>query len=55
MLDVNELFREDDELPSRLAEAQIMQQQVIEFNRQLAKGQSGSKISGQLHIVSVAV
>ena len=41
MLDVDGLFRMDDEQPNELTYAQIMQQQTKEFNGLLAKGQNG--------------
>ena len=40
MLDVDGLFRKDDEQPNELTDAQIMHQQMKEFNRLLAKGQN---------------
>ena len=40
MLDVDGLFRKDDEQPNRLTDAQIMQQQMKEFSRLLPKGQN---------------
>ena len=40
MLDIDGLFRKGDEQPNELTDAQIMQQQMKEFNRLLAKGQS---------------
>ena len=39
MLNVDGLFRKDDEQPNELTNAQNMQQQMKEFNRLLAKGQ----------------
>ena len=38
MLDVDGLFRKDDEQPNELTDAQIMQQQMKEFSRLLAIG-----------------
>ena len=40
MLDVDGLFRKDDGQPNELTDTQIMQQQMKEFNRLLAKGQN---------------
>ena len=40
MLDVDGLFRKNDEQPNELTDAHIMQQQMKEFNRSLAKGQN---------------
>ena len=40
MLDVDWLFRKDDEQPNELTDPQIMQQQMKEINRLLAKGQN---------------
>ena len=37
LLDVDGLFREDDEQPNRLTDTKVMQQQMREFNRLLAK------------------
>ena len=43
MMDVDGLFGKDDEQPNNLTEAQIMQQQMREFNRLLANGQNEKK------------
>ena len=39
MLDVDGLFRKDDEHPNELTDAQIMQQQMNEFSRLVVTGQ----------------
>ena len=39
LLNADGLFRENDEQPNRLTDAQVMQQQMREFNRLLAKGE----------------
>ena len=38
LLDIEGLFHEDDEQPNMLTDAQVVQQQMREFNRLLAKG-----------------
>ena len=56
LMDADGLFREDDEQSNRLIDAQVMQQQIREFNRLLVKGQrTKDNINGQLHLVSVAI
>ena len=40
MLNVDGLFRKDNEQPNEFIDAQIMQQQMKEFNRLLAKAQN---------------
>ena len=44
MLDVDGLFRKDDDQPNELTDAQIMQQRMNEFNRLLAKGQNERQV-----------
>ena len=39
-MDADGLFREDDEQSNRLTDAQVMQQQIREFNRLVAEGQN---------------
>ena len=39
MLDVDGLFREDDDQPDRRTDTEIMQQQMLQFARLLAKGE----------------
>ena len=55
MLDVDGLFYKDDEQPNELTDAQIMQQQMKEFNRLLVKGQNERQENDQLHLVYVAI
>ena len=40
LLNVSGFFRDDDEQQNRLTDARVMQQQMREFNRLLAKGQN---------------
>ena len=55
MLDVDGLFRVDDDQPNSLTDSEIMQQQMRDFTRLLAKCKTKSKKDGQSYLVSVAI
>ena len=55
MLDVDGLFRKNDDQPNELTDAQITQQQMKKFNRLLAKGRAKDKKNEQLHLVYVTI